>query len=318
MASSADGAMSLTPVPRRRRRLGRYVPLAVMMLPGLLYLFINSYLPMFGLFIAFKNVDFAKGVFRSDWVGFANFKYLFLTSDAWIITRNTICYNALFIGVNLVVALSLALALNEVRSRPARRVYQSIMLLPMLISMVIVSYLVYALLSMETGFVNKTVLPLLGVGEISWYTEPRYWPYILTAVHTWKSAGFLSVVYYAAIVGIDQEMFEAATIDGASRVQQITRITLPLLVPVITMMTLIAIGRIFYSDFGLFYQVPLASGPLMEATSVIDTYVYQGLILLGDLGMSSAAGFYQSIVGFLIVLLSNLLVRKTNPDNALF
>ena len=318
MASPAGGAMSLPPAPGKRRKPGRYLALGVMMLPGLLYLLINNYLPMFGLFIAFKNVDFAKGVFCSDWVGLANFKYLFLTSDAWIITRNTIGYNVLFIAVNLVVAVSLALALNEVASRKARRFYQSAMLLPMLISMVIVSYLVYAMLSMETGFVNQTVLPWLGIGEISWYTERRYWPYILTMVHTWKGAGFLSVVYYAAIVGIDQEMFEAATIDGASRVQQITRITLPLLVPVITMMTLMAIGRIFYSDFGLFYQVPLASGPLMEATSVIDTYVYQGLILLGDVGMSSAAGFYQSIVGFLVVLLSNLLVRKTNPDNALF
>jgi len=302
----------------KRRDTKRYLPLAIMMIPGLLYFLINNYVPMVGLFIAFKDVDYAKGIFHSDWVGFQNFKYLFATSDAWVITRNTILYNLAFIAVNLVVAVTLALFLNEVRSRGLKKFYQSVILLPMLISMVIVSYLVYACLSVETGFMNKTILPFLGAKPISWYNEPRYWPFILTIVNVWKGAGFLCVVYYAAIIGIDQELYEAATIDGAGKSQQIRKITLPLIVPVIILMTLMAIGRIFYSDFGLFYQVPLDSGMLSNTTSVIDTYVYHGLLKLGDIGMSSAAGFYQSIVGFVIVLLSNLLVKRVNPENALF
>lgn len=302
----------------KRGNSKRYLPLTLMLLPGAVYFLINNYLPMFGLVIAFKDVNYAKGILGSDWVGFQNFKYLFATNDAWVITRNTIFYNLAFIALNLVVAVALALFLNEVRSAGLKKFYQSAILLPMLISMVIVSYLVYAALSVETGFMNKTLLPLLGLAPIAWYNEPVYWPFILTLVQLWKGVGFLCVVYYAAIIGIDQELYEAATIDGATKRQQINRITLPLLVPVVTMMTLMAVGRIFFSDFGLFYQIPMNSGMLSDATSTIDTYVYRGLLQLGDIGMSSAAGFYQSIVGFIVVLLSNLMVRKVNPENALF
>lgn len=184
--------------------------------------------------------------------------------------------------------------------------------------MVIVGYLVFALLSLETGFINKTVLPLLGLSEISWYSEAKYWPYILTIVHIWKSAGYLCVIYLAAIIGIDKEYYEAAEIDGAGKLQQIRSITIPLLIPVITVMTLLQIGRIFYSDFGLFYQVPLNAGALQSTTNVIDTYVYRSLLMLGDMGMSSAAGLYQSLVGCVLVFLSNYIVRKINKDNAIF
>lgn len=300
------------------RRYARYAPLFLMMLPGLLYLVLNNYLPMFGLIIAFKDVNFAKGILGSDWIGFSNFEYLFKTRDAFIITRNTLLYNGGFIAINLVVAVGIAILLNEVKNKFMARFYQSVVLLPYLISMVIVSYLVYALLSIETGFMNNTLLPMLGLNEISWYSEAKYWPYILNLVHVWKSAGFLCVVYLAAIIGIDQEYYEAATLDGATKWQQIRAITLPLISPVITMMTLLAIGRIFYSDFGLFYQVPMDAGALSDTTNVIDTYVYRGLMQLGDIGMSSAAGLYQSIVGFVLVLLSNYVVRKINKDNALF
>jgi ABC-type polysaccharide transport system, permease component len=301
-----------------RQNWKRYLPLSLMVLPGVIYFIINSYLPMFGLVIAFKDVNYAKGILGSDWVGFKNFTYLFATQDAWVITRNTIFYNLAFIVINLVVAVALALFLNEVRSAGFKKFYQSSILLPMLISMVIVSYLVYAALSVETGFLNKSLLPLFGIKPISWYNEPAYWPIILSIVQLWKGAGFLCVVYYAAIIGIDGELYEAATIDGASKGQQIRKITLPLLVPVMVMMTLMAVGRIFYSDFGLFYQIPMNSGMLSDATSTIDTYVYRGLMQLGDIGMSSAAGFYQSIVGFIVVMLANLLVRRINPENALF
>ncbi|TCM97802.1 putative aldouronate transport system permease protein [Paenibacillus sp. BK033] len=299
-------------------KLRKYMPLMLMTLPGILYLIINNYLPMFGIVIAFKDVNFSKGILGSEWIGFKNFEYLFKTSDAFIITRNTILYNTAFIIINLIVAVGIAILLNEIRNRFLSRFYQSIILLPHLISMVIVSYLVFALLSAETGFMNKTILPMLGLNEISWYTESQYWPFILTVINVWKSAGFLCVVYLAAIIGIDQEYFEAATLDGASKWKQISMITIPLIMPVITMMTLLAIGRIFYSDFGLFYQVPLNAGALNSTTNVIDTYVYRGLMQLGDIGMSSAAGVYQSIVGFVLVLISNYVVRKINSDNALF
>lgn len=305
-------------VKKKAMKLKKYMPLILMTLPGILYLIINNYLPMFGIVIAFKDVNFSKGILGSEWIGFKNFEYLFKTSDAFIITRNTILYNTAFIIINLIVAVGIAILLNEIRNRFLSRFYQSIILLPHLISMVIVSYLAFALLSAETGFMNKTILPMLGLNEISWYTESQYWPFILTVIHVWKSAGFLCVVYLAAIIGIDQEYFEAATLDGASKWKQILMITIPLIMPVITMMTLLAIGRIFYSDFGLFYQVPLNAGALNSTTNVIDTYVYRGLMQLGDIGMSSAAGVYQSIVGFVLVLISNYVVRKINSDNALF
>ncbi|WP_157276579.1 ABC transporter permease [Paenibacillus sp. Soil766] len=300
------------------KRIWKYSPLYLMMLPGLAYLLINNYLPMFGLVIAFKDINFAKGIWGSDWVGFQNFKFLFQTSDAYIITRNTLLYNAAFIVIGLVVAVAFAILLNEIKSKFASRLYQSLIILPFLISMVLVSYLVFSMLSMENGFMNKTVLPLLGIDPIAWYNEPKYWPVILTLVHTWKGAGYACIIYLAAIIGIDTEYYEAATLDGASKWHQIRLITIPLITPVIIMLTLLQIGRIFYSDFGLFYQVPMNAGALFDTTNVIDTYVFRGLLQLGNIGMSSAAGFYQSLVGFVLVIVSNYVVRKINKENALF
>lgn len=299
-------------------KLKRALPLFIMMLPGLIYLLINNYLPMFGLVIAFKDINYTKGIFASDWIGFKNFEYLFSTRDAFVITRNTILYNGGFIILNTVFAIAVAIMLNEIKNKLAKSFYQSVILLPFLISMVIVSYLGYAFLSEDVGYLNKTILPILGLDGISWYTADKYWPYILTFVHMWKSIGFSCVIYLAAIIGIDQEYYEAATLDGANKWQQIIHITIPSITPVIIMMTLLAIGRIFYSDFGLFYQVPMNSGALYDTTNVIDTYVYRGLMQLGDIGMSAAAGLYQSIVGFVLVLLSNYLVRRKSKDNALF
>ncbi|SDD04530.1 putative aldouronate transport system permease protein [Paenibacillus sp. UNCCL117] len=300
------------------KKVWKYSPLYLMMLPGIVYLIINNYLPMFGLAIAFKDINFAKGIWGSDWVGFQNFKFLFQTSDAYEITRNTILYNAAFIVIGLVVAVGFAILLNEIKSKFASRLYQSLIILPFLISMVLVSYLVFSMLSIESGFMNKTILPLLGMDPISWYNEPKYWPVILTLVHTWKGAGYACIIYLAAIIGIDPEYYEAATLDGASKWQQIRMITIPLITPVIIMLTLLQIGRIFYSDFGLFYQVPMNAGALFSTTNVIDTYVFRGLLQLGNIGMSSAAGFYQSFVGFFLVIISNYVVRKINKENALF
>lgn len=300
------------------KRIWKYSPLYLMMLPGLAYLLINNYLPMLGLVIAFKDINFAKGILASDWIGLENFKFLFQTSDAYIITRNTILYNSAFIVIGLVVSVAFAILLNELRSKFASRFYQSVIILPFLISMVLVSYLVFSMLSMETGFMNKTVLPALGIDPISWYNEPKYWPVILTLVHVWKGAGYSCIIFLAAIIGIDPEYYEAAKLDGASKWHQIRQITIPLITPVIIMLTLLQIGRIFYSDFGLFYQVPMNAGALYSTTNVIDTYVFRGLLQLGNIGMSSAAGFYQSIVGFILVLTSNYVVRKINKENALF
>ncbi|TXK86168.1 sugar ABC transporter permease [Paenibacillus sp. N3.4] len=289
-----------------------------MTIPGLLYLLLNNYLPMFGIVIAFKNINFSKGILGSDWIGFKNFEYLFKTSDAYIITRNTILYNVIFIILGTLLSIGIAILLNEIKNRFFSRLYQSIILLPFLISMVIVSYLAYAGLSLETGFLNKTVLPLLGMQEINWYQEAKYWPFIITLIHIWKGIGYSSIVYFAAIIGINEEYYEAAKLDGASKLKQIRNITIPLLTPTITMLVLLSIGRIFYSDFGLFYQVTMNSGAIYSTTNVIDTYVYRGLMGLGDIGMSAAAGLYQSVVGFILVLLSNYLVGKFNKDNALF
>jgi putative aldouronate transport system permease protein len=273
---------------------------------------------MYGITIAFKDINFAKGIWGSDWNGFHNFEFLFSSSDAYLITRNTILYNAAFIVIGMIAGVGTAIFLNEIKNKLAVKFYQSVILLPYLISMVLVSYLVYSVLSVNVGFMNKTILPALGIDTISWYNEPKFWPFILILVNLWKGIGFSCVVYLAAIIGIDKEYYEAAMLDGASKWQQICKITVPLITPIIVMMLLLSIGRIFYSDFGLFYQVPMNSGALFSTTNVIDTYVFRALMQLGDIGMSAAAGLYQSVVGFILVILSNYAVRKFSKDNALF
>lgn len=288
-----------------------------MLMPGFLYLLVNNYLPMSGLIIAFKNVNWNLGIWKSPWVGFSNFEYLFKTPDAFNITRNTILYNLVFIVINLIMALLYAILLSEIRNKLAVKCYQTIIMLPFMLSMVIVSYLAYAFLAGDTGLFNG-VLKAFNLEPISWYTEPKYWPFILVVVHCWKGVGYGTVVYLSSILGIDQELYEAAAVDGIRELQKIRYITLPLLKPTIITMMLLNIGKIFYSDFGLFYQVPMNSGALIDVTSTIDTYVYRGLITLGDVGMSSAAGFYQSVVGFILVLLANWITNKYSAENALF
>lgn len=300
------------------QRIFRVRAMYLMVLPGVIYLIINNYIPMAGIIIAFKNVNWRKGILASPWAGLSNFEYLFKTNEAFIITRNTIGYNLAFIVIGTVLAITVAILLNEIRSKRAKQLYQTLILLPYLISMVVVSYLVYALLSVDSGFINKSILPLLGIERIQWYTEPKYWPAILIIVHTWKTFGYNCILYYATLVGIDHTYYEAAVIDGASRWQQVVHITLPCLRTTIITLTLLSIGKIFYSDFGLFYQVPMNSGPLFDVTNTIDTYVYRGLIQLNDLGMASAAGVYQSIVGFVLVMLANHIVSRVDEESSLF
>ncbi|WP_277934941.1 ABC transporter permease [Parablautia intestinalis] len=285
-------------------------------LPGCLYLLINNYIPIMGIFVAFKNYSYAKGIWDSPWCGFSNFKFLFITNDAWTITRNTLLYNLAFIVLGTIMSVFLAILLHELGEQLRGKFFQSTLLFPHLLSWVVTAYLVYALLGSSNGFVNNT---LLGKDNaIDWYSAKAYWPVILVLVYLWKNAGYTAIVYMAGIAGIDKEIFEAAQIDGAGKVKQIFSITLPMLRPTVIIMTLMSIGRIFYSDFGLFYQVPMNSGALFQVTQTIDTYVYRGLMEQGNIAMSSAAGVYQSMVGFVLVVLANFIVKKKDPENALF
>lgn len=281
------------------------------------YTLVNSYFPMVGVIIAFKDYNFTQGMFRSPWSGFKNFHYLFAMQDAWIITRNTLGYNLLFIALNAIVPVTLALLLNEIRGRMLKKIYQTSMLFPYFLSMVMVSYLVYALLSPDTGVINKEVLPLFGIHGVRWYNEPKYWPFLLPIINTWKNAGYTTVIYLAALAGINPEYYEAIASDGGGKWVQMRYISIPFLQPLIIILSVLAVGRIFNSDFGLFYQVPLQSGSLFPVTNVIDTYVYRALTQTNDIAMASAAGFYQSAVGFVLVLATNLVIRRINPERAL-
>jgi putative aldouronate transport system permease protein len=289
-----------------------------MMIPGAIALIVFSYLPMFGIIIAFKDVNYAKGILGSPWLGFKNFEFLFRSPDAWTITRNVVLYNVAFIGLGTVCSVAAAIALDRMRSRVAGRFYQAVMFLPYFLSWIVVASLVFSFLSVDLGFINRQILTPMGLKQVNWYIEPKVWPFILVFVNLWRYTGYNSVIYLASIAGIDPTYHEAAAVDGATGWQQIRHITLPLLSPVVIILTLLAIGRIFFGDIGLFLQVPMNMGPLFPTTNVIDTYVYRTLINMGDIGMSSAAGLYQSVVGFVLVLASNLVVRRIDPDKSLF
>jgi putative aldouronate transport system permease protein len=303
---------------KRKHDFRKMLPMWLIALPGLVYLLINNYIPMFGIFIAFKKMDYVKGIFGSDWVGFSNFKFLFQTKDAIVMIRNTVFYNLAFILIGTLCAIFIAVLMSEVTRFFISKIFQAGLVLPNLISMVVVSYIVYAFLNSENGLVNNSILEAAGMKGVNWYVEAKYWPFILVVVQMWKSAGYSSIIYIASITGIDKEIFEAASIDGASKLKQIAHITLPLLKPTVVILMLMSIGRIFASDFGLFYQVPMNSGTLFNVTQTIDTYVYRGLMVSGNIGMTSAAGLFQSFIGFGLVLLANAVVRRVNAENALF
>ena len=300
----------------KKAKFKRWVPLYLMMAPGLIYLFINNYMPMAGLVVAFKNYNVVDGIFGSPWAGLSNFTYLF--NDAWTITRNTLLYNIVFIIINLILGIAFAIFICDIRSKACKTIYQSAILLPFLMSIVIVSYITFAFFSGDNGMLNKTILPFFGKEAINWYSESKYWPVILVIVNTWKGVGYGCLIYISSISGIDPSFNEAAELDGASKWKQIRYITLPSIMPSVITLTLLNIGRIFYSDFGLFFLVKHNSGQVYDTTNVIDTYVYRALLQSGNIGMASAAGFYQSIVGFACVLLANVVVRKLSPENAMF
>ncbi len=287
-----------------------------MVLPGLLYMLINNYFPMIGIALAFKKIDFSLGLWGSKWIGLNNFNYLFTTKDAFIITRNTILYNLAFIVIGNIFGIVVGICLSEIFSKKLQKFFQTTILLPQLISMIIVSYIVYGFLSNASGWIN---LQVLGKDHtINFYSTTAYWPFILLFVNTWKGIGYSSIIYMSSIIGMDRSLYEASYVDGCGRWKQIKSITLPLLKPTIITLVLIQVGRIFYSDFGLFFQVPMDSGVLYSVTQTIDTYVYHSLMKTNNISMASAASAYQSVVGFVVIMTVNAIVRKLDRDNALF
>lgn len=304
---------------KRRKKFKQFLPLYLMLIPGLIYLIMNNYLPMSGLVIAFKKIDYSLGIFASPWVGLQNFKFLFSNNDALKALRNTILYNLLFIVTGNVLAITVAIALDAVHSKFLKKSSQVVILIPYLLSTVIVSYIVYAFLNPTNGFMNNTILPMLGMDSpIKWYNEPKYWPVILTIVYLWMNFGYSSILYYSNIISIDKSLYEAAVMDGASTWEQIVHVTLPELKFTAITLVLLAVGRICFSDFGLFYQIPQHSGMLYSTTQTVDTFVYRALLELNDVGRSSAAGFLQSLLGFILVFTANKLVSIIDKDSALF
>lgn len=300
--------------PRKRKRTNWN--LLLLAIPGLLFLLVFNYLPLFGLILPFKRLDYSKGIFGSDWVGFKNFEFFFKSQDAWRITRNTLWLNFLFITITLVLAVVLALLLYEL-PKGRVKIYQTCLFVPYFISWVVVSYVLYALINPQSGMIPH-VLKALGQNVPNFYNEKKYWTFILVVAYVWKNIGYMTLLFYTALLGMDSTYIEAAQLDGATKLQVALHVSLPYIRPVIILMALLQIGKIFYADFGMFYFLTRDSGTLYAVTDVIDTYVYRALRVTGDIGMSSAAGLYQSVVGFLLVLTSNKIVRKIDSDSAMF
>lgn len=307
--------------PVKKKKTGKAViienlELFILTLPAIIYIFILNYIPMFGVIIAFKDFKYNKGVFGSEWNGLKNFDFFFKSQDAFRITRNTVLYGIAFLVLGIICAMIIALMLFEIRKKAALKAYQTIMILPNFLSWVIIAYIAYILLNPTLGVINQIIGFFGGEGP-DWYSNPAYWPFILTAFNIWKGIGMNSIMYYAALMGIDDSLFEAATIDGANKMQQIIHISIPALVPIATILMILGIGGIIRGDFGLFYQLPRDIGTLYPTTDIIDTYVFRGL-RTGDLSITTAVGFFQSFVGLALVLGTNAIVKKINPDHAMF
>ncbi len=291
--------------------------LLLMCSPALIFLFLFNYIPMGGLILAFKNFRYDKGILGSEWCGLENFKFFLQSDNAWRITRNTLAFNLVFLLLGTIFSVAVALMLNEVISKGARKFYQTAMFLPYFLSWVVVGYMLFAFLDQNNGIIN-ILLRKMGESEVMWYLKPGVWIILLPLIFLWKSVGYNSVIYYASLLSIDNSYYEAASLDGASSWQKIRYITLPHLKPLIIMMTILGIGKIFNSDFGLFFQATMDSSALYPVTDVLDTYVYRALKVTGDVGMSAAVGFYQSIVGFILVLVTNGIIRKIDKESAMF
>ena len=290
--------------------------LDMMVLPGFLVLLIFNYLPMIGLVIAFKDYNPNLGIMDSPWNGLENFRFFFESQDAVRTIRNTVMYSLTFLVLDLVCGVGLALMFYNLRSRKALKFYNTVVILPRFMSAVIIAFIVYIILNPSYGLMNQVIVAL-GGSKIQWYSEAIYWPIILTIVHVWQTVGMNSIIYYASLMGLDEALLEAARLDGASKWQETWYVVIPHLVPVMVINTIMAIGKLFQGDFGLFYQVPKNVGLLYETTDVINTYTYRAL-QAGSFEKSTAVGLFQSIVGCVLVIVTNKIVRKISPENSLF
>lgn len=305
----------------RRKRNNQ---IALFTIPGFIWMMVFSYLPMFGLLIAFKDFknttgDFISSLFASEWT-LKNFRIFFTSKDAGLILRNTIFYNLAFMILNIVVPLLIAIMLHELLQKRMAKVYQTASFLPYFLSWIVISYSIYALLSPQTGLVNK-IITFFGGKGVDWYRTPKYWPFIFTFLSVWKNLGYNTIIYLAALTGIDKSLYEAAAIDGASKAQQARYITVPLLTPVIIIIFILGLGSIFRSDFGLFYHIPITGGgtaALRNVSEVIDTYIYKLLIQSQNISQSAAISFVQSVIGFVLIFFANKIVKRYDPDRAIY
>lgn len=302
-----------------KRIIKENLQLGALTLPVVVLLGVFSYFPMFGIILAFKNYKVTKGIFGSEWMDplFKNFEFFLKSQDAFRVTRNTILLNFLFIFAGTACAVVFAILMYEIKKALHVKVYQTLSILPSFLSWVAVSYIVYGFLDGEKGLLNQAIR-LFGGENVAWYTTPEFWPAILTIVVVWHAVGLKSIMYYASLMGIDKELFEAAEMDGANKLQRIIHISLPHLIPIVTIMVILDIGKIFRADFGLFYNVTRNVGVLYPTTDVIDTYVFRALMENGNIGMSSAASVIQSVVCFVTLVTVNAIVKKVSPENALF
>ncbi|MFC5403413.1 ABC transporter permease [Cohnella soli] len=299
------------------RDIGRNPFLYLLALPGIVFVFVFSYVPMYGLLIAFKDFNIRKGILGSKWVGFSNFKFFITTDKLALVLRNTVYLNALFILATTFFAVLLALLLNEVQRKWIKRSAQSIIFLPYFMSWIVIGMLVQSFL----GGMHPTVdgwLNALGIEPLNWYFEAHLWPWILTCIKVWQGAGYMSIIFLAAITSFPDEIYEAARIDGASKFQMMTRITVPLLIPTISILTILAVGKIFNGDFAMIYAIVGDNSMLFPTTDVIDTYVFRSMRVLNDFGMAAAVGLFQSVMGFIFVVAVNTLVKRFSRDSALF
>lgn len=298
--------------------------LLTMVAPGALWLLLLRYLPMGGIILAFKNYKiypkdptFLNNLIHSKWVGLDNFKFLFTTDDSWVMIRNTLAYNIVFIILGVIIPVAFAIMMSELSKKFVAKTYQTLMFFPYFLSWVVVSYFLNAFIDAQYGLIPMAQRAA-GETAVSWYTTPGPWPYIIVFANLWKNVGYSTVLYLAAIAGIDQTQYEAAAIDGASKWQQILHVTLPNLRTMIAILFILNVGKIFNADFGLFWNVPMQNGALFSVTQVIDTYIYRVLMNTGNIGQSTAAGLLQNIVGFICIIGANAVVKKIDSDSTLF
>ena len=323
----ARNALKQTPIRLGSGRLAKYkktLVLLTMVAPAAIWLLLLRYLPMGGIILAFKNYkinprnpSFISNLLNSKWVGLKNFEFLFKTNDAWIMFRNTLGYNIVFIILGVIIPVAFAIMMNELTRKFVRKTYQTMMFFPYFLSWVVVSYFLNAFLDAQYGMI-PAMQAAAGKEVTSWYTTPGPWPYLLVFANLWKNVGYSTVLYLAAITGIDANQYEAAAIDGASKWQQVLYVTSPHLRTMICILFIMNVGRIFASDFGLFYNVPMQNGALFSVTQTIDTYVYRAYIATGNPGQSSAAGLLQNVLGFICILSANAIVKKVDADSAMF